>query len=292
MITIFSNTIPLIVQALEQTQDPSTLKYISTAVEVFGGHTLEMDRSFQELLVYVTAEIIRSNDLREAMELFQAYFECLQRYILYCPRALCYNPKLSDILNIAVGSVSAIDAKDSTRAALVFLSQLIGWNSLRLSTQTTQILQEAWNSLILKEIILRHGQTLILVCFTGLAGGSQMLWPAYSDCVFAIVQAIVMNEKESLTAPTNPADNISPLLNEALLCQWLFSSMATTISPGDHGKITADMNSEIINQIIPILLALARNGSKSRSKANMLLTDYAKIRKGEMNVDSLVGYLP
>jgi hypothetical protein len=289
-ITIFTNTIPLIVQALEQTQDPNTLKYISTAVEVFGGQTLEMDKSFQDLLVHVTGAITRNNDLREAMELLQAYFECLQRFILFCPRALCYNPKLSDIVNIAVGSVSAIDAKDSTRAALVFLSQLFGWNYLRLSIQTTQILREAWNSLILKEIVLRHGQTLILACFAGLSGGSQMLWPAYSDCVFAIVQAVALNEKESLAAPTNPADNISPLLNEALIRQWLFSGMTTTLSPDGNRKINTDTNSDITNQIIPILLALAHNGSKSRPKAKMLLTDYAKIRKGEMNVDSLLSY--
>jgi hypothetical protein len=290
MIAIFTNTIPLIVQALEQTQDPSTIKYISTAVEVFGSHTLEMDKSFQDLLVHVTGEITRNNDLRESMELLQAYFECLQRFILFCPRALCYNPKLSDIVNIAVGSVSAIDAKDSTRAALVFLSQLFGWNALRLSIQTTQILREAWNSLILKEIVLRHGQTLILDCFAGLSGGSQMLWPAYSDCVFAIVQAVALNEKESLAAPTNPADNISPLLNEALIRQWLFSGMTTTLSPDGTRKIDTDTNSDITNQIIPILLALAHNGSKSRPKAKMLLTDYAKIRKGEMNVDSLLSY--
>ena len=288
MIAIFTNTIPLIVQALEHTQDPTTLKYISTAVEVFGGQTLETDKSFQDLLMHVTGEICRNISILDAMELLQVYFECLQRFILYCPRALCYNPKFPDIVNIAVGSITAIDAKDSARAALVFLSQLFGWNALRLSIQTTQILQEAWNSLILKEMLLRHGQTLIQSCFAGLSGGSQMLWPAYSDCVFAIVQAVAMNEKESLVALTNPADNISSMLNEALIRQWLLSGMTATPSP--DGKINSDMNLAITNQIIPILLTFARNGSKSRPKAKMLLTDYAKIRKGEMNIDSLVSY--
>ena len=280
MVTIFTNTIPLIVQALEQTRDPATLKYITTAVEVFGAQTMEMDKSFQDLLVHVTTVITSKNNLCNETELLQSYFECLHRFTLYCPRALCYNPKLSEIVNIAVGSVSAIDAKDSTRAALVFLSLLFGWKSLRLSVQTSNVLQEAWNSLILKELILRYGQALIRACFVGLAGGSQMLWPAYSDCVFAIVQAIMLNEKERLATPTNPADNISPLLNEASIKQWLFSTMT-------DGTNT---NTEISNQIIPILLALARNGSKSRPKAKMLLTDYAKIRKGEMTVESLISY--
>ena len=286
-ITIFTNTIPLMVQALEQTQDPSTVKYISTAVEAFGGQTLEMDKSFQDLLVHITGELQRNGNLFEA-ELLQAYFECLQRFILYCPRALCYNPKLSEIVNIAVGSVS--DIKETTRAALVFLSQLFGWKSLRLSTQTTNVLQEAWDLLILKEIILRHGQTLILSCFVGLSGGSTMLWPAYADCIFATVQAITFNEKENTTSSSNPSDKISPLLNEALIQQWLSSGIAKTFSTSGASSITADTNSSIINKIIPTLVALARDGSKSRSKGRMLLTDYAKIRKGEMDVASLVSY--
>lgn len=115
-----------------------------------------------------------------------------------------------------------------------------------------------------------------------------MLWPAYSDCVFAIAQAVFMNEQFTLAAPTNPSDTISPMLNEALLKQWLFASMNSTPSP--DGTIPSDMNTSVTNQIIPILLALARNGSKSRPKAKMLLTDYAKIRKGEMTVDSLLSY--
>ena len=288
MITIFTNTIPVIVQALEQTQDPTTLKYVTTAVEIFGGQTTEMDKSFQDLLQHVTAEISRNPNILDAVELLQAYFECLQRFILFCPRALCYNPNFAGIVNIAVGSISVIDAKDSARAALVFLSQLFGWNVLRLSTQTTQIFQEAWNSLILKELLLRHGQPLLKSCFAGLSGGSQMLWPAYSDCVFAVVQAVAMNEQQALAAPTNPSDTISPMLNETLLKQWLLTSMNATPSP--DGTFSAEMNANITNQIIPILLALARNGSKSRPKAKMLLTDYAKIRKGEMTVDALISY--
>eukprot|EP00536_Pseudo-nitzschia_multiseries_P011721 jgi/Psemu1/260089/estExt_Genewise1Plus.C_4120048 len=271
MVTIFSNTIPLIVQALEQTRDPATLIYITTAVEVFGGQNTDMDKSFKDLLVHVTTVMTSNNNLFNEMELLQSYFECLHRCILYCPRALCYNPKLADIMNIAVGFVSAIDSKYSVRAALVFLSQLFGWNSLRLSVQTAEVLREAWNSLIIKEMILRHGQSLIQACFAGLTGGSQMLWPAYADCIYAVVQAIMLNEKEGLETPRNPADNISPLLNEASIKQWLFHSMTH-----DTSDVGAHMSTEISNHIIPTLLALARDGSsKSRPKARMLLTDYA-----------------
>ena len=280
MVGVFTNTIPLIVQALDHTKDPTTLKYISTAVEVFGGQTPEMDQSFQELLGHVTGEIQRNTNILHAMELLQAYFECLHRFVLYCPRALCYNPKFADIVTISVQSISAIDAKDSARAALVFLSQLFGWNALRLSITTTQILQEAWNALILKDMLLRHGPTLLQSCFKGLAGGSQMLWPAYADCVFAIVQAVAHNEQGGVVSPN---DAISPMLNQAALQQWLVAAMTADGSDATIG-----------NRIIPILLAVGRNGcdkpSKWRPKAKMLLTDYAKIRKGEMTIDSLASY--
>jgi hypothetical protein len=286
MITIFTNTIPLIVQALEQTNDPCTLKYISTAVETFGGQTLEMDKSFIDLLAHVTAEVTSKGDLSEAMEFLQAYFECLQRYILYCPRALCYNPQLlSNILKIAVESISVIEAKESTRAALIFLSQLLGWKSLRLSPQSSQILAEAWNSSILKEMIMMYGPTITQSCVTGLTGGPQMLMAAYSDTLFSLCQSIAMNEKEELGTPTNPANNISSQLNENLIRNWLFSSMV-------NSNITNNVDTDISNQIIAILLTLARDDFKSRpkakAKAKMLLTDYAKIRKGE--IESLISY--
>ena len=98
MVAMFSTTIPLVVQALEQAQHPATLKYISTAVENFGGKSLEMDKSFQDLLTHVTTVVTSQNNLAEATELLQAYFDCLQRYILYCPRAICYNPSLPTIV--------------------------------------------------------------------------------------------------------------------------------------------------------------------------------------------------
>jgi len=286
MVAMFSNTIPLVVQALEQTQDPATLKYISTAVENFGGKTLEMDQSFQDLLIHVTTVVTSLSNLSEATELLQAYFESLQRYILYCPRALCYSPNLPTIVTLAVESISVIQAKESTRAALMFLSQLFGWNSLRLSPQTSQVLQEAWNnSSILKEMLVQNGLALTQLCFIGLAGGSQMLWPAYSDCLFAIVQAVVVNHSQE---HLNPADKSPAVLNESLVQQWLHSGMVGTLSSSHDATTT--MNSETCNQVISILLNLAHQGPKSRSKAKMLLTDFAKIKKGEMTADSLVSY--
>jgi hypothetical protein len=285
-IAIFRGVVPLIVQALEQTQDPATLKYISTAVENFGGKTVEMDESFQDLLAHVTTIVTSQSNLSEATELLQAFFDCLQRFILYCPRALCYNPQFVTIVTLAIESISAIQAKESTRAALMFLSQLFGWNSLRLSPQTIQVMQEAWNSSsALKEMLVRNGQTLVQACFIGLAGGSQMLWPAYSDCLFAITQAVVLNQTEE---EINPADPSVCSLSEVVIQHWLRSGMTVAICSGSHDG--CDIDPETCNQITSILLDMARQGPKSRSKAKMLLTDFAKIKKGEMSTDSLVSY--
>ncbi|KAL3913758.1 MAG: hypothetical protein SGILL_006366 [Bacillariaceae sp.] len=285
-IAILSSTIPLVVQALEQTKEPATLKYVSTAVENFGGKTDEMDRSFQDLLSHLTTIVMTHPNLAEATELLQGYFDCLQRYMLYCPKALCYSPKLSEIVNLAVESISAIDAKGSTRAALIFLSQLFGWNALRLSPQTVLIMREAWrSSSALTESLLAKGQGLVRACFTGLAGGSQMLWPAYSDCLFAVVQAFVLNPLDDQADPANPS---SSRLNEALLHQWLQAGMMSTLA-SDSADASA-INTNLCNQTILILLGLARQGPKSRPKAKMLLTDFAKIRKGEMTSESLTAY--
>mmetsp|Transcript_6434 Transcript_6434/g.7302 ORF Transcript_6434/g.7302 Transcript_6434/m.7302 type:complete len:116 (-) Transcript_6434:80-427(-) len=110
---------------------------------------------------------------------------------------------------------------------------------------------------------------------------------AYSDTLFAVVQAIVMNQKGELGTPPTPADNISSQLNENLIQNWLLSSMANIM-------VTNNIDTVMNNQIIAILLSLARDNSNSRlkakAKAKLLLTDFTKIRKGEMTSESLMSY--
>lgn len=294
MIATFTNTVPIVVQALEQTQDPSTLRYISTAVEMFGGKTPEMDQSFQDLLSHITTIITSRGHLLEATELFQAYFECLQRFILYCPRALCFNSQFTAIVSLSVDSIPALQAKEAARAALLFLSQLFGWNTLRLSPQTHNIMQEAWN-VVVKHTLLTHGPILTQVCVSGLAGGSQVLWPAYSDCLFAIVQAVVLNQlqEEHEQMPDPAADAYtSSMLNESHVRHWLYSSMIVHLEYDENADngVRSRLTAETCNQMISFLLSLARQGPKARPKAKMLLTDFAKIKKGEMGIDSLMSY--
>ncbi|CAJ1888117.1 unnamed protein product [Cylindrotheca closterium] len=276
VLAMFSNTIPLIVQALEGTKDPSTLRYISAAVEMFGGKSDEVDHSFKELLAHVTNIVANHAQSTECAELLQSFFECMQRFILYGPRALCYNPQFGTILTLAVESIRALNgAKESTRASLMFLSQLFGFNLLRVSPQVQQVLQEAWQ-MVLKDMLKHHGSSLVQSCVVGLAGGPQMLWPAYADCLFQIVQSILNNPR---------GENGSADFTDEMLQQWLLSSMTSVISSKD-----TNMTTDMCSQVVSILFTLARKGTKGRPKAKMLLSDFAKILKGEMAPDALVSY--
>ena len=179
-------------------------------------------------------------------------------------------------------SISALKgAKESTRAALLFLSQLFGWNLLRLMPHVHQVLQEAWH-MVLAEMLAVHGFTLTQSCVTGLAGGPQMLWPAYSDCLFAITQSILNNPK-----PDTVNGSGQEQLSENLIQQWLITSMSSTVASEDSA---VTMTADICNQIISILFSLALKGTKGRAKAKMLLSDFAKLSKGEMTPDVLLSY--
>jgi hypothetical protein len=98
---VFSNTtITLVVQEALETQEYTlALKYLSSPVKKIGTGLAEIDHSFQELLLHATNVVTSQSNLLDAMELLQVYFECLQRYILYCPRALCHkNPQFATMI--------------------------------------------------------------------------------------------------------------------------------------------------------------------------------------------------
>jgi hypothetical protein len=164
--------------------------------------------------------------------------------------------------------------KESTRADLLFLSQLFGWCVLRLSDQANLVFQ---NSSPVRDQLAVHGLTICQRCVAGLAGGPQMLWPADADCLFAIVQSVVVNHNH--TDSQNPAGGDE---SSSLASQWMYASMSSLGS--------SCMATETCHQVISILLNLARQGPKSRQKAKMLLTDFAKISKGEMAPNALVSY--
>ena len=102
------------------------------------------------------------------------------------------------------------------------------------------------------------------------------------NCLFAITQSILNNPK-----PDTVNGSGQEQLSETLIQQWLITSMSFTVASEDSA---VTMTADICNQIISILFSLALKGTKGRAKAKMLLSDFAKLSKGEMTPDVLVSY--
>jgi hypothetical protein len=274
----FSDTIKFVVEAFEKTKHPSTLDYLAAAVETFSPINNDNEGSFNELLAHVTGVTMTyvSTEKRPdaCPQVIRGFFEMCQRYILFCPSALVTCREFSNIVSLAVECLAACNGeRESTRATLIFLSQLFGWKSLRLATAVTQVLEI--NAGTIDEQLAKHGEVVIRVCVGGLGGGSpQMLWPTLSDCVIAIVTHVVGS---NAAAPVVEDNTIAH--------QWVYSSLSVCVTT--NGK---PLEAETCRQIVGILFNLARHGSKSKPKAKMLLTDVARLCKGETGVDALVAY--
>lgn len=261
----FQKTIKYVVQAFDKTKHASTLAYMKSAVEGFGSSNVD---AFRELLGHVSTTIFAyiSTEKRvdECTDLIRAFFELNQRYVLYCPAALVGCPQLGSIVSCSVECLVACQGeRESTRACFIFLTQLFGWRSLRLSSDIMTTLQSA--SQVIDEHLAQHGARLAHTCMKTLVGGAQMLWPSCTDCLFAVVTATV-----SWPVPEDPASSLAR--------QWMSQAKPEASDP------------VIYQQVVGILLGLARNGPKNKPRAKMLLTDYCKVFKGEMAPAFLVTY--
>jgi len=261
----FQQTLKYVVKAFERTKHPSTLGYMKSAVEGFGSSNVD---SFRDLIGHVATivftHISAQRRMDECTELIRAFFEMNQRYILYCPAALTSCPQLGSIVACSVESLTACQGeRESTRACFNFLSQLFGWRSLRLSEENMNTLQSA--SQVIDEQVGQHGARVTQTCMTTLVGGAQMLWPSCTDCLFAVLSTTV-----SWSMPEDP--------DSSMAHQWM-----------NHAKPESSQP-EVYQQVVGILLRMARNGPKNKAKAKRLLTDYCKIYKGEMTPDVLVAY--
>lgn len=270
----FEQTIKFVVQVFEAYKHPSSLEYVAGAVETFGHSNPD---SFRDLLNHVSLILFSyvSTESRphECPDLVRSYFEMCKRYVLYCPSGLVGCPQFATIVSMAVDCLSSCHGeRQSTRATLNFLTQLFGWRLLRLDQNVTATLEGS--SGIVDEQLAKNGGTVTRICVAGLLGGPTMLWPAYSDCLFAITHVVV-------TLQTNNSANCAPPGqpdNNTLAHQWLFEAQQGS-----------SLQSETYSQVVTILIGLARD-PKSKAKAKMLLTDFAKISKGEMTTDALLSY--
>jgi len=270
----FSVTMKFVVDVFERTKLPSALDYIAGAVEAFGSASSE---SFQELLGHVSAVLVSyvTTEKRpdECPQVIRAFFEMNQRYVLFCPVALITFRDFATIVSLAVECLSACHGeRESVRATLNFLAKLFGWRSLHLLSTSTESIQVMASTI--DEQLVRYGEAVTKACIDGLAGGPQMLWPSISDCLFAITMHV---------AGSNDA---GPVVEESTIAHtWVFTALSSC--KGNDGQA---LSPETCQQIVQILFELSREGPKSRPKAKMLLTDFAKICKGEMTKDALLTY--
>lgn len=272
----FDQTIKFVVQVFETYKHPSSLEYVAGAVEIFGSSNAD---SFRELLNHISLVLFSyastSKRPHECPDLIRSYFEMCKRYVIYCPSGLLGCQQFTTVVSIAVDCLTSCHGeRESTRATLNFLTQLFGWRLLRLDQNATATLEAA--SGLIDEQLAQHGGNITRACVAGLLGGPTMLWPAYSDCLFALIHVVV-------TRNGNPGEaqpgQTCPDINTTVAHQWMFEAQQGSTLPLDT-----------FSQVVTILTGLARNGPKSKPKAKMLLTDFAKIAKGEMTVDALVSY--
>jgi len=283
----FTNLVTFVVKAYEDSLSPSALGYVSTAVETFDmeesiGLAAGLDENgkeliFNQLLAHLSQctfkYVTQTKRPNECPQVIKALFEMSQRYLLFCPGALLQCPEFASLFGLAAACLIECKGEtESTRAILIFLTQLIGWKHIRLPQAKMSKLAQFSGAI--DNLLVQHGEAITKSCLGGLSGGApQMLWPSFSECIFSIMQHIISS--------TPGADEPN-----SMLCMWLRAAMLESSLAANTQNITPEIGTSVIN----ILCGLAKEGDKSKQKAKMALMDFGKIAKGEASTDVLLAY--
>ena len=281
----FKDLITFVVKAYEEAFCPSALDYVSAAVETFDteqsiGAAAGLDDAgkemiFNQLLAHLCqctfTYVTQTKPPSECPQVIKSLFEMSQRYLLFSPGALCQCPEFASLFGLAVACLTECKGETmSTRATLIFLTQLIGWKNIRL--QDAKMTKLAQFGGAIDNLLSQHGETIIKACLGALSGSApQILWPSYSECLFSIMLHIISS--------TPGADDPN-----SVLCTWLRTAM------NDSSSMASDITPEVATSVIKILCDLAKEGSTSKQKAKMALMDFGKIAKGEATSDALLAY--
>ena len=281
----FKDLINFVVKSYEESHTPSSLDYISSAVETFDmepsiGEAAGVDENgkemmFSQLMSHISkctfTYVTQTKRPNECPLVIKALFEMSQRYLLFCPGALLQCPEFTSLFGLALACLSECKGEgQSTRATLIFLSQVIGFKHLRLSkVKMAQITQFTST---LDSLIAQNGEVITTTCVGALAGGApQILIPSYSECLFSIMLHI------KSTAPNSEESN-------SLLFTWLNTAMNDSSIMAN----SQNLNQETINTMIKILCSSATESQKPICK--MALADFSNIAKGDSTTDVLLSY--
>ncbi|KAL7564517.1 hypothetical protein ACA910_017676 [Epithemia clementina (nom. ined.)] len=294
----FEPTLKYVMHMLEVTQDPTTLSYMGSAIEAFGGgggggNHLDFGQVLNHVFRVISSHLFNKQqqlaspsssspsslsstnvsaavESTSSFELIAGFFQLCGRYLLYAPAAIAQSPVLPDVVSMAVAYLQECRGEGkTTRDVLNFLTKLYGWRYLPISLDGKAALEHQAH--VLDKLMWQHGARIVQSCIDMLVGGSQILWGSSSDCVFTVIAATSTNSNSN-NGNGNNDHNVAR--------QWLES--VPTVKP-EHVNV--------YGKVIHFLILLAAEGpTKNKAKAKLLLADFSNILRGEASEDVLVSY--
>ena len=272
--------INVVVGAYEESYASCCLGFVGVAVEKFGRRGGGVEESFRALLGHLTTKTcqrIQSVGFTSATGLITSFFSLCQIFLLFSPLGLVRNEQFHLIYELSVACLSQCKGdRDSTRQSLIFLTQIIGRNLVRLGQTTSKALESC--SDIIDSHTARHGPEIVKQCMLGLSGSSpSSLAPAMSECLHAIVCHLV-------GPATATATNAVPIPNgRNLVSSWIFSSLSSPTIPTFLSSQDKDT----------LLIAMVHLGQdpQGKHKFKMLCSDFYKVCKKEMNGEVFKTYI-
>jgi hypothetical protein len=180
----------------------------------------------------------------------EAFYDMIQRCLLFVPSAVIASGQWPRIISCAVDCLEACQGERQSTREIL--------NFLtKLFGWKSLPIQDKLQQYPLDQELEKYGARVSKLCIDILMGGTQALWPPCSDCICAIV------------AGSDPATAHA----------WLHAPCAT-------------FDQKVVGTVLRQLLSLLTTGgpAANKSKAKMLLKDFAMIQLGELSPDTLVSY--
>lgn len=183
------------------------------------------------------------NDYHEAIIDF---FSLISDLIMFYPGEFLNSPELlTPVLNVSLECVSKLDNYDAYICILRCLDDIISWGfkAPPISTVSIEVVPDEWRKQVIDEVVIAHGNQLILVLFIGLVTTFENT--AHSDAISCIVKCLRI-----LTEANN---------NDSTICiEWIFKVVERL------GQVTVKERDNLVQAVV--------EGLNSR--------DYRKVREG------------